>query len=53
MKKILYLIIFSSLIIGCGKKKTDEKTIKVIKIADVTQIVGIGKIQPENDVIQL
>lgn len=53
MKKILYLIIFSSLIIGCGKKKTDEKTIKVIKIADVTQVVGIGKIQPENDVIQL
>ena len=53
MKTILYFIILSFFVTSCGKKKTDEKVIKVIKIADVTKVVGIGKIQPENDVIQL
>ena len=53
MKTILCFIILGFLLTGCGKKKMDEKAIKVIKIADATQVVGIGKIQPENDVIQL
>jgi len=53
MKTILYFVIFGSLLTSCGKKKSEEKTSKVVKIADVTQVVGIGKIEPENEVIQL
>lgn len=53
MKAIHYFIIFGSLIISCGTKKTKDKADNTIRIANVTHVVGIGKIEPESDIIQL
>jgi len=55
MKLIVCLLLLSSLFSSCGNNELKEK-IAADKIGDastVNQIVGIGKIEPESDIVQL
>lgn len=55
MKLIVCLLLLSSILSSCGNNRLKEKN-TVDKIGDastVSQVVGIGKIEPENDIVQL
>jgi len=53
MKNFIYLFIITLLSISCGKKKPDDAAIAPIVKPEVNQVVGIGKIEPENEILQL
>jgi len=55
MKLIVCLLLLSSIFSSCGNDQLKEKTTtdKIKDAGTVNQVVGIGKIEPENDIIQL
>jgi HlyD family secretion protein len=53
MKSISLIILLSILLTNCQPKKATEPIPVTIRSADVKQVVGIGKIEPENEIIQL
>jgi multidrug resistance efflux pump len=55
MKRILCLLLLLSIVSSCGNNQQKEKTAadKIKDTGPVSQVVGIGKIEPENDIIQL
>lgn len=53
MKRIFYLIISFSLGLGCGNDKKIKTDILPVGEPIFSQVVGIGKIIPENDIVQL
>ena len=54
-KHSIYTLVLASLLCSCGNKeaKENEKAEQAKVPAIITQVVGIGKITPENDIIQL
>ncbi|MDZ4795693.1 MAG: HlyD family efflux transporter periplasmic adaptor subunit [Bacteroidota bacterium] len=53
MKSILLTILFVSLLVSCKSKKAEETTLVSNSSVDINQVVGIGRIEPENEIIQL
>ncbi len=55
MKRILCLLLLSSIFSSCGNNKLKEKTgaDKTKDAGTFNQVVGIGKIEPESDIVQL
>jgi len=53
MKNIIFLYIVILLSISCGTKKPDDASNAPIENPDINQVVGIGKIEPENEILQL
>lgn len=53
MKLISLSILLSISLINCKNKKPEEPTTVSIRSVAVNQVVGIGKIEPENEIIQL
>jgi len=57
MKQCFYLslLLFISIVSSCGNKEVKEQNAadKLKDSSAVNQVVGIGKIEPENDIIQL
>lgn len=53
MKSFTYFILIALLFSGCGTKKTEEKaSIEIVK-PRVTEVIGVGKIEPENEILHL
>jgi len=54
-KHSIYTLVLASLLCSCGNKeaKENEKAEQAKVPAVITQVVGIGKITPESDIIQL
>lgn len=53
MKSTFIIILFGVLLIGCKNKEVvDEKPITK-PFSDVQEVIGIGRIEPENEIIQL
>lgn len=53
MKSLLLTLVFTLLLINCTNKKTDESIAATNKPVQINQVVGIGRIEPENQLIQL
>jgi len=53
MKSISLTILLALLLINCQRKKAEETTTVINRSVDINQVVGIGKIEPENEIIQL
>lgn len=55
MKRIVFLLSLLSIITSCGNNQLKEKTAadKIKDAGTVNQVVGIGKIEPESDIVQL
>ena len=55
MKRILCLLSLLSIVSSCGNNQQKEKNAadQIKDAGTVSQVVGIGKIEPENDIIQL
>jgi multidrug resistance efflux pump len=56
MKQLIYFLIIIPLMIGCNnvaKEKASAEKANGTAAQPVNQVVGIGKIEPENDIIQL
>jgi multidrug resistance efflux pump len=55
MKRIVCLLLLLSIVSSCGNDQLKEKTAadNIKDAGTVNQVVGIGKIEPENDIIQL
>ncbi len=55
MKQVFYLLVFLSILTSCGSVDVKDKDgpIKLISATTDNQVVGIGKIEPEGDIIQL
>ncbi len=55
MKRIVYLLLLLPIFSSCGNDQSKEKTApdKIKDAGSINQVVGIGKIEPENDIIQL
>ena len=55
MKKLnTYLIVLSLIMASCGnKKKEEEQKILEAKNKVITEVVGVGRIEPEREIIQL
>jgi len=50
---IIILILISCLLITCKNKEADSKNSTKKPVVAIQQVVGIGKIEPENEIIQL
>jgi len=53
MKSISLIILLAFLLINCKRKKVEETTSVDNRSVEINQVVGIGKIEPENEIIQL
>lgn len=53
MKPLFFTLFIICLIISCKDKKVDNPANQSKQIADIQQVVGVGKIEPENEIIQL
>ncbi len=55
MKRIVFLLSLLSIITSCGNNQLKEKTAadKIKDAGTINQVVGIGKIEPESDIVQL
>lgn len=56
MKKIAIIIIAAVILAGCGSKEDKAPVVKSIvnaKDVDIDEIVGVGKVEPENAIVQL
>lgn len=53
MKPILLTILLCLLLVNCGDKKSEETIPPISDSVSINQIVGVGKIVPENEIIQL
>ncbi len=55
MKKYLFVVVLLSVFCACGNKnEKDKSSATPARVADtVAKVIGIGKIEPESDIIQL
>lgn len=53
MKSISLAILLASLLVTCKNKKAEQTTSVSNRSVDINQVVGIGRIEPENEIIQL
>jgi len=53
MKPILLIVPLACLLIACKSKEADKVETISKPLVDVQQVVGIGRIEPENEIIQL
>ena len=53
MKRSVYLVLLLSMFSSCGNKEEKAATEKSKDTTAANQVVGIGKIEPESDIIQL
>ena len=53
MRLITFTILLALLLVNCNNKKAEETTSVSDASVGITQIVGVGKIEPENEIIQL
>ncbi len=55
MKRIVCLLLLLSIFSSCGNNRSKEKAAedKIKDSGTVSQVVGIGKIEPESDIVQL
>ncbi len=53
MKSIQIIIIFGCLLFACKDKEVNNNIPSTQPFIDVNQVVGIGRIEPENEIIQL
>ena len=53
MKSLLLILAFASILLACKNKETDEKKPIDASAVHIHTIFGIGRIEPENEIIQL
>jgi HlyD family secretion protein len=53
MRSISLTILLALLLVNCNTKKNDETAPVSNRPVDITQVVGVGKIEPENEIMQL
>jgi len=53
MKSLSLTILVAFLLVTCKNKKAEETTSVSTSSVNINQVVGIGKIEPENEIIQL
>ncbi|MEO6901694.1 MAG: HlyD family efflux transporter periplasmic adaptor subunit [Bacteroidia bacterium] len=53
MKSISLTTLLALLLISCTNKRAEEPVLVTKRVDDVNQVVGVGKIQPENGIIEL
>ncbi len=53
MKLLMKPLLFTLLLVSCNNKKPAENTAVSTNSIAISQVVGVGKIEPENEIIQL
>ncbi len=53
MKLTLLSILLVCIIVSCNNKKTEDNTAVSNQSVNINQVIGIGRIEPENEIIQL
>lgn len=53
MRSISLMILLALVLVSCQNRKVEEQTPKTTSPINIKQVVGIGRIEPENQILQI